>query len=233
VTRLFAATAVVLALAASALAQPSDVFERGVSALEGGDPVLAERLLRDAWEREPSDRVQLNLADAVLRQGRAREALVLLRPLATGATDLILRDVARDLETSARARVASLRVRLVGFDDDVLMELDGERRAPSQRLELDPGEHRVEVLDPRGRSLERRSITLRPGAAETLSIRPEARGVDLEPRADERRRRRIGLGVAGAVVVTAVVAAIAASRSGSSVSRVQGNVDPVDLRGMP
>ena len=197
-------------------------FDRGISALEAGELAEAEASLRRAHELDPSDRVQLNLADALLQQGRAVEALELLRPLATRSHDLLLQDAARDLAHEARRVVATIRVRV---DPDARLVVDGVPRNPRRRLVLDPGRHRVVVHH--DDHVQTRDLRLTAGSNQSISF---AAPYFAAPVSHTRRRRVIG-GVAAIVVSGLLVGIAVAARRDSA--GVRGDFPPVYLRGTP
>lgn len=209
-------------------AGPTD-FDLGVRALDAGEAEVAEGHFRAAMATRPDDRTALNLAEAVLRQGRPREALTIVRPLATSVEDPIVLDVARDLEARARAQVATVRVRWETGAAVGELRVDGQVVEPLLRLELDPGAHHVEAVGPEGDVVDERHVTLEPGTSQTLVLGRAREAVLIVPR-DVRRRRRIRIGVVTAAVatvaLTGVVVALATRGGGTS-----SDVPPVRLGG--
>ena len=213
-------------------------FDQGVSALEAGNNESAEEQFRLAYEADPTDLIQLNWADALLRLGRAREAADLLQPLAIGSSDLLIRDAAQQLEAEARQQLGSIRVQVPGEQDAISVRMDG-REVEGGRVSVDAGPRRVEVRRD-DELIYDETVTV--GAGEALDLRVPSDeddasgavpGAAFEPDSPDvrrrKRRRRLGFGIAGAIVAAGLVGLIVASTR--SDGRADGNVEPIDLWG--
>jgi hypothetical protein len=191
--------AATLALTASALAQPADsaaankipvarrMYDEGVDAVNKGRWSVAHDRFKASYELAPRVLTLFNLAGAQAQTGRLVEAAESYRRFLRETTDGRYPEFRADATTQLDAlekQVAQVTLDVTNVDAaDVIMvdEIEYPHAAIREPIPMNPGPHVARIK--RGDALVgSKSITLSPGAAETVRIELPVKTVDLTVR---------------------------------------------------
>lgn len=145
------------------------LFERGVSAFDGGDLGEAEVLFRRSLEIRRSGAAAFNLARVLERTGRLAEATLLFREVLTmpGVPPEIGAQVGESLARVA-PRLSHLTIR---GPADAEARVDGERVPIGEDVVLDPGQHSL-LVQHRGATVLDETLSLAAGERRTVEAAP-------------------------------------------------------------
>jgi tetratricopeptide (TPR) repeat protein len=184
-----------------------EAYARGLDAAEDGQWARALEEFTRSYDLSPTAVALYNRATALRALGRHRESRDALDALLTDHRDLEadLRDAAREMHEEEAARVATLAID--GLAPADVVRLDGRRVSAGAEIEVDAGEHALEV-ERDGRLVLAWSGSLAGGAIERLEIRDASRPIDES--SDALLWILIGVGGAAAIGLAIAIAFAAA-----------------------
>ena len=152
--------------------QAAKLFDDGVKEARAGAWEKARVLMLAAFKLKPSAEWAANLGRVELMAGKPRDAMehlsFFLRD-AKGATDDDQK-AARSMLADAKAKLAVLTIHVVPAGAEVLVDAISIGRAPlAELLLVDPGTHKIVARVP-NRPDALRSVTLKEGASEVISL---------------------------------------------------------------
>jgi hypothetical protein len=248
--------ATILATTAVARAQPADsgatgkvlvarrLYDEGVDAVNKGRWSLAHDRFKASYELAPRVLTLFNLAGSQAQTGRLVEAAESYRRFLRETTDGRYPELRSDATTQLEAlekQVAQMTVEITNIDGGDLILIDDveyPHSALREPIPMNPGPHEVKVQRD-GTAIANQSITLAPGAADTVPIQlarkppslaaprpalqPPVSGVAFNGKTDEEPQHKSVLrspwlwGTVAVVVVGGVTGAYLLTRSSTDV----------------
>jgi hypothetical protein len=185
-------SALLLALASPARAQSETAAEEllrlGVALVDAGEHAGAVAWLERARELEPSDRIDLVLAESLVALGEYRRAEQLLARLeGDSSVNPLVAELARERLTALRARMGVVVVSVAPLPERAWLSVDGRRAElrSTTELRLWPGPVRLAVVSHDGTVLARTRALVHERGLTSVELAPVV--VESAPRIEHRR----------------------------------------------